>query len=486
MYADDINKVVHPYWATQRVRESLHSSRNQIFNIQQFISPFANKDLETKRLIQEIEHGQVFLLDDAKGFGTSINHTSSSEGYRFRLEQIKQSGKERPQFSPMSVQTTESAPPEEEVIEEEPATERKEKVEFLCGWAECRQHHSKSEAIAALFSNKFSQDKCAMISCHNEHLGANVRQGEIIVIPTRHPKTPEEEAELNELKAEARKVSATLHSIKEEEAETIVRFFPLLDYFGTMNLYSEDMTRAGAVVGGVGAYIESIKTILEDINKLFLDEAVSAGATRYLSEAFYTSRALLFNKIDSSLHKMTFNCLGIPTYKKLKHTLGLSTKRTVHHGKDLINEKGILKGFAQRLEIISNWVKHVKKVAIVGAVLDACTSVPVIAEAFTSEHGKPLETTVREAARVAGAYLVGNIGASAGGAIATFIVGAIGGGAIALGVGVLVLGTVGAYYGAKHGANIAQALADQAIIIAKWMLVDKENGGFFDWNAEQL
>lgn len=489
MFADDARKIVRPYVAVRKLRDSFSSSWITIQGFGQYVTPLGNRDVQLNKLIRDVEEGRVFLLDDSSGFGVVEGCINGSDSFCSKVNAIKSSGKRRP-MSGVSYESVDSFVNLDEytpepIKPEEPA-EQQERTEFLCGWSESQKSQSKADAIAALLPSKYQQAKRSFIDRHNDHLKSHVREGEVIVLPTREPKTDEELAELNELKAEARKVSTALHSVSEEEAQVAVRYFPMLDYVGTKDFYEKSLAVSGSVVAGFGGFLESVLKDLKAINKLFIDEVLAVGSTKLLSDAFYANRAKLFKQLDSGLHRMTFNCVGIPVFKKLKNTLGLSIKSVVYHGKDLLNVDGVLKGLAPRINAVVKWVKGTKTLGVIGAVLDSLASIPVIAEAFTSEKGRPVKAVSVEAARIYGGFTGGNVGAQLGAGFATIIVGALSGGPITLGVAVIVGGAVGAYYGASYGSKYLKKFVERGYdLLDNLTEFVSEYGGFFDWNAEQ-
>lgn len=496
MYADDAEKIVRPFVAARKIRESFTTPLVHIQGLTQHVSPFVNRELQVDKLVRDVEEGRVFLLDDSVGYGTLSGHLAGSSGFCSRVTALKNSGKKRAIAGCCYVDESSAVDLDkytpEPIVEDEP-DEQNEKTEFLCGWSESQRSQTKAQAIAALLPSKYQQEKRALLDRHNEHLGDNVREGEMIVIPTRDPKTDGEHEELNALKEEARKVSSTLHSIDEKQAKIAVRFFPLMDYLVSKEGYDAALAVYGTVLAGVDAHLKSIQKTLKSINDLFCAEVVSAGSTKYLSKTFYSKRAQLFKQLDSSLHRLTFNCVNIPVYKKLKNTLGLSVKSIVYHGKEILDASGVIKGFSLRLEAIAGWLTKCKQLGLFGVILSAFGSIPLVAEAFTSEEGKPLKVTLEQAAGIAGGYYGGNLGAGA----ATLVIGCVATGVTAvtgvtigplvLGVAVISGAVVGAYYGAKHGAKTASKFIGNVYETVEDVVdYGEAHGGFFDWNAEQI
>jgi hypothetical protein len=134
------------------------------------------------------------------------------------------------------------------------------------------------------------------------------------------------------------------------------------------------------------------------------------------------------------------------------------------------------------MKIISKWIRNSKVLGRGAVALDVLTSVPVVVGAFTSEKGNPIKTTAEEAGRLYGGYLGGGVGAEAGVAIATLVLGSVGG--IPLAIGIAVCAAAGAYAGATLGSNGAKFFVSNLYQFVDDLVND--DGGFFDWNVEQL
>lgn len=488
MFADDARKIVRPYVAVRKLRDSFSSSWITIQGFGQYVTPLGNRDVQLNKLIRDVEEGRVFLLDDSSGFGVVEGCIGGSDSFCSRVNAIKSSGKRRP-MSGVSYESVDSSVNLDEytpepIKPEEPA-EQQERTEFLCGWSESQKSQSKVDVIAALLPSKYQQDKRSFIDRHNDHLKSHVREGEIIVLPTREPKTDEELAELNELKAGARRVSVALHSVSEEEAQAAVRHLPLFDYVVSSSGYSESLGVTGSLSAGIGGHLEVIKNSLMEISQLYVLEVLPAGSVKNISPSFYVKRKALLKTIDTALHSITFNCVGIPVYNKLQKTLGLSTKSCVYHGVDF-SVDGVLKGLAPRIEAIASWIRGTRVLGVLCVALDSLGSIPIIKEAFTSEEGQPIKAISTETAGIYGGYAAGNIGARAGAATLSVLVVGVGGGAVATGAAVIVGGTAGAYLGAKTGSYILSTVAEKVYEASEFVIdTVSEYGGFFDWNVDQ-
>ena len=205
------------------------------------------------------------------------------------------------------------------------------------------------------------------------------------------------------------------------------------------------------------------------------------GTTRHLSETFYSTRKQIFSQLDNVFYKMTFNWLKIPTYTKLKNTLGLSVKSVAYHSKEILSADGVLAALYERMKIISKWIRNSKVLGRGAVALDVLTSVPVVVEAFTSEKGDPIKTTAEEAGRLVGGFVGGDLGAKVGVAVATLVLGSVGGGPLA--IGIVVCTIAGAYLGATSFSSESQKFAGR---FYEWIEETAEaNGepvGFFDWS----
>ena len=489
LYKDDLPKVMRPFTAKAILNKAFSFSQITIFGLNDFISPFGNKEMQQRRLIQDIEEGKVMLVAMSQEFGTlGDNYISGfTEGFCSHLKQVSRYGKSRPTWGGCVEEQTkilgDVAP---EVIP--PAVAKKEEqplIEFLCGWTEVKRNQAKKELFQELLSGKHQAEKRALLERHNKHLGDSVRRGEMVVLLTRDPETDKEAKEVSELKKEAARGTEAIHSLTEEQANILVRQFPLLDHLGGVSLYQDISTISGSLFAEMEAHLQRMSDLIEDVNKLFVDEVLEMGTTRHLSENFYSTRKQMFSQLDNVFYKMTFNWLKIPTYTKLKNTLGLSVKSVAYHGKEILNPEGVLPALYKRMQIISKWIRNSKVLGRGAVALDVLTSVPVVVEAFTSEKGNPIKTTAEEAARLLGGYWGGVGGAKLGVAVATLVLGSVGG--IPLAVGIALCAVAGGFFGATKGSEYTKDFLSWVYQVVEGeadMLSDF--GGFFDWNAEQI
>ena len=489
LYKDDLPKVIRPFMAKKVLTEAFSLSKTAIIGLNEFVSPFGNKEMQQKKLIRDIEEGRVVLLAMMAEFGTlgQMGTTGSSGLFSYHIERVKLYGKERPTVgAPTTNNESEPEKPVEPfVLPERIAEEKQPLIEFLCGWTEVKRNQSKKELFLELLPGEFQAEKRALLERHNGHLPDSVRRGEMVVLLTRDPETEEEATSLNELKKEAAIGTQALHSLTEEQANTLVRQLPLLDYLAEPKFYQDVSTISGSLFAGMETHLKRMNSLVEEVNKLFVDEVLGMGATRYLSETFYSTRKQLFSQLDNVFYKMTFKWLKIPVYNKLKNTLGLSGKSVAYHGKEILTSEGVLPSLYKRMQILSKWIRNSKGLGRAAVALDMLASVPVVVEAFRIEKGDPVKTTVEEAGRITGGYIGGKAGLTAGVAVATLVLGSVGG--VPLAIGIALCAVVGGFMGASKGSEYGKDFFSWAYQCAEDAIDQfSDSGGFFDWNAEQI
>lgn len=99
LYKEDIPNVMRPFTARIILQNAFCCSLTTIFNLNKFVSPFGNKEMQQKKLIQDIESGRVMLVALASEFGTLGTANTSyngAGGFDSSIQQIKQYGKKRP------------------------------------------------------------------------------------------------------------------------------------------------------------------------------------------------------------------------------------------------------------------------------------------------------------------------------------------------------------------------------------------------------
>ena len=70
LYKDDLPKVIRPFIAKKVLTEAFSLSKTAIIGLNEFVSPFGNKEMQQKKLIRDIEEGRVVLLAMMAEFGT--------------------------------------------------------------------------------------------------------------------------------------------------------------------------------------------------------------------------------------------------------------------------------------------------------------------------------------------------------------------------------------------------------------------------------
>lgn len=101
LYKEDIPNVVRPFVAKRILYDAFTFPQTIIFGMVNYVSPFGNKELQQKKLIQDIENGRVLLVAMSPEFGTIGNNNSSGDhinSFWSSIRLIKRTGKSRPTF----------------------------------------------------------------------------------------------------------------------------------------------------------------------------------------------------------------------------------------------------------------------------------------------------------------------------------------------------------------------------------------------------
>lgn len=101
LYKEDIPNVVRPFVAKRILYDAFTFPQTIIFGMVNYVSPFGNKQLQQKKLIQDIENGRVLLVAMSPEFGTIGNNNSSGDhtnSFWSSITLIKKTGKSRPAF----------------------------------------------------------------------------------------------------------------------------------------------------------------------------------------------------------------------------------------------------------------------------------------------------------------------------------------------------------------------------------------------------
>lgn len=312
-------------------------------------------------------------------------------------------------------------------------------TEFELGFTQVGQTQPLESYWQSLFSSETSEDIKKLLKKYNTHLNNPVRQGEIVVVPTKEPTTEAHRSKLDTLIEEAKAASAELAKLTEEQVATVNRHFELLDYYASealkkieedglpTDLYADASIGVGVVAAFVEQHLKNINGVLLEINHLYVSQVAMAsrvGGVNYGS--FIAERASLFKKLDGNFAALSKRSVQIPVYTQIKRNLKLSTRSIIHNADEII-EKGIVPNLGKRMANVAIGIATSRGVGYVGLVLGAASGAKNIYDACSVDgSGECGRITTRE--------VVGFIGGVGGGTV---------GGNVAATGTLLVLGVVG-------------------------------------------
>ncbi|TMX35291.1 hypothetical protein DA100_14410 [Vibrio sp. Hep-1b-8] len=312
-------------------------------------------------------------------------------------------------------------------------------TEFELGFTQVDQTQPLEDFWSSFFSSDTSEDTQKLLKKYNAHLNNPVRQGEIVVVPTKEPINEEQTSKLDALIEEAKTASVELAKLTEEQVATVYRHFEVLDYYSDEtikkvgsdglpgDLYAYASLGVGAIATGVERHLKNINGVLLEINHLYVSQVAMAsrvGGVNYGS--FVAERAALFKKLDGSFAALSKRSVQIPIYTQIRRNLKLSTHSIIHNADEII-AKGMVPNLGKRIANVAIGIATSRGVGYVGLVLGAASGTKNIYEACSIDgSGECGKVTARE--------ITGFIGGIGGG---------IAGGNIAAGGTVLVLGIVG-------------------------------------------
>lgn len=99
LYKEYIPNVMRPFTAKIILQNAFCCSSTTIFDLNKFVSPFGNREMQQQKLIQDVENGRVMLVAMSSEFGTLGTANTSyngAGGFDSSIQQIKQYGKKRP------------------------------------------------------------------------------------------------------------------------------------------------------------------------------------------------------------------------------------------------------------------------------------------------------------------------------------------------------------------------------------------------------
>ncbi|WP_019277441.1 hypothetical protein [Vibrio coralliilyticus] len=347
---------------------------------------------------------------------------------------------------------------------------------FMLGWMQSPTTQSQDDLWASLYTSETTEEQKQFIRSCNVHLNEPVRQGEIVVLPTTKPKTPEDKKLLGDLIEQARIASLELGKLLDDELATLHRHFELFSHqlaerIATDGLptdyYAQVATGVGATATGVEQNLKNIQNVLLEINDLYASQVAMASRTGGVNYGTFTAeRAALFKKLDGSFARLSSRSVQLPIYKQVKRNLKLSTKSVIHNADEIL-KKGFVKDLGKRIANISIGISASRGLGYIGLTVGAVSGVNNIYEACKVDStGNCGKTTTREVTGFIGGWGGGIAGGSAG---ASLSVATISG--LALIVGVTVSAPVlavaaiggavaGGFVGGVAGGTTGKAVGD--------------------------
>ena len=334
---------------------------------------------------------------------------------------------------------------------------------FSLGWMQSPVTQSQKELWDSIFTVDTKEEQKQLVMQHNTHLNEPVRQGEIILLPTREPEKEQEKSLIEEWKEEAVIASKELVNLLDEELTVLIDNLELLSYelarmtkenLFPENLYAQTALGVGSIAVGVEAKFRNIKKILEDINELYIRHSVVAQSTGSMkSDSFVAERAVLFKKLDKAWAGVSSSKVNMPIHKQVKRSLKLSTKSVIHNADHAMNQYAS-KEIGRRIGNSALWISGAQKVGYIGLAIGAKEGLDKIHDAcVVSESGECAKTTAIEVSGFLGSAW---LGAKAGGAAIVLAIGLSASAPVVIGVAV-----VGAAVGGASGGAVAKMVAEK-------------------------
>ncbi len=305
------------------------------------------------------------------------------------------------------------APPKEEAPPLMPTTivEAPKKPEFDVAYFWNPQQNTKEGIYREVFGSENNFQHQSMFDRYNEHLGDTVLAGEMVIVVVGEPQSLADKDRLRLVKDNAVEVSAAVQQLTPAEANTLYRNFAVFDYISSL-----DLGTPSAAFGGVSTLasqrLTDLNKVLGEINTHYTKHAAASGGKAFSPE-FYSGRTALFNKLDSSLERITMTSVKIADYPKIKHTLGLSSKSVLHNWRSVTRYNEV-PALGKRMEQISAYVKGAERIGWISIALDTADGASKVHEAW--KQGDDAKTTVvafRETGRVISSAYGGAVSATA-------------------------------------------------------------------------
>ncbi|EGQ9133260.1 hypothetical protein GA069_26070 [Vibrio parahaemolyticus] len=309
----------------------------------------------------------------------------------------------------------------------------------------------------------------------NSHLNDPLKKGEIVLVSHGEPFDDTTRNKLQNLTEQSQAVSEALAELSDAENDVLHKYLLLFDELTSEYLleaklrgwptdkFAQVSAGIGALATGTKSHLESINSILKDIENLYIEQvAKPASMGQQINYQIFTSqRTALFSKLDNSLSKLTLNSLNIPTYEHVKNTLKLSTKSVVHNADEIVRGRSV-PDFGKRIANVSSALKGTEAIGKVGIVLSAASAGNSIYDACViNESGKCAKTSTVE--------VVGFLGGLGGGVVGDVVGSTIGGTAMVIigvssapviGVAIATGAVVGSVSGGIIGGGAAKIAAE--------------------------
>lgn len=355
-----------------------------------------------------------------------------------------------------------------------------QQVAFELGWMQSPVTQSQDELWRSLFTSETTEEQKQTIKQCNVHLNDPVRQGEIVLLPTTKPQTPEEQSLLDKWLEEAKIASTELGKLLDEEVATLNRHFELFSHqlderIRTDGLPTDFYAQVGTGVGATAALVEqnlkNIQNVLLEINNLYVSQVVMASRTGGMGMnygAFVSDRAELFKKLDGSFAILSKRSVQLPIYTQIKRNLKLSTKSVIYHADEIL-KTGFVKELGKRIGNIAIGISAARGLGFVGLGLGVSSGVSAIYEACKVDgKGDCGKTTTREVAGFVGGFYGGSLGGTAMTSGILLVLGVVGvTSAPVLAVAAIGSFVIGGAVGGVAGGAAGKALGDGVYFLYK-------------------
>ncbi len=357
-----------------------------------------------------------------------------------------------------------------------------QQVAFELGWMQSPVTQSQDELWESLFTSETTEEQKQTIKQCNVHLNDPVRQGEIVLLPTTKPQTPEEQSLLDKWLEEAKIASTELGKLLDEEVATLNRHFELFSHqlderIRTDGLPTDFYAQVGTGVGATAALVEqnlkNIQNVLLEINNLYVSQVAMASRTGGMGMnygAFVADRADLFKKLDGSFAMLSKRSVQLPIYTQIKRNLKLSTKSVIYHADEIL-KTGFVKELGKRIGNIAIGISAARGLGYVSLLLAADSGMNNIYEACKVDgSGDCGKTTTREIAGFIGGWYGGVKGGTAGVGVAIALAIGVTASAPVLAIATIGGAVIGGAIGGVIGSTAGKAGGDLAYDIYEWVV----------------